>query len=94
MHTGHSSLTDSPALRLRRCADGPAVDMVAAAETATRDVRTRHVPLHMTVSDRQAFVEIARRGQTEHVHGYAVLALGLHVYATAARLATPEQTGE
>ena len=79
MHTGHSFSSDSaPARRLR------AVAMATA--------RPRVVPPSLTLEGRRSYLEIATRAQTESVHAYTVLGLGLQAYQTAAllkRIATP-----
>jgi len=44
------------------------------------------VPDSLTAKDRISYLAVARRAQSEGANAYAVLSLGLHAYATAARV--------
>jgi len=52
----------------------------------------RAVPPTLTEDGRRSFSEIATRARTEHVHGYAVLCLGLQTHLSASRLSSPSHT--
>ncbi len=54
----------------------------AVRETEAR----REVPDSLTAKDRISYLAVARRAQSEGANAYAVLSLGLHAYATAARV--------
>lgn len=51
----------------------------------------RTMPPHLSAEGRRSYLEIATRAQTECVHAYTVLSLGLQTYLIGASLLQPAQ---
>lgn len=54
--------------------------------------QSRQMPPSFSAEGRRSYLEIASRAQTERVHVYTVLGLGLQAYQVAASLQQPEPT--